>query len=263
MLIAAVSRGKQIFQALSAWILLPFSQSGRQLLGWLYSGQVIETVHATQSLPQLCWAQDGEDLLFADLFPASGFYVDIGANHPDRYSVTKLLYRRGWSGINVDASPGFKQLFDERRPNDTNIESLVGTPRTEVFYEFSESTLSTLNAARARQLQDLGWDLRGRRDVEVRDLNLLLQENMPLQTRIDLLSIDVEGEELNLLSTLDWGRWDIQRCLIEIVEPAHQIPDHPVAQQLFDQGFELTRVWGRSCLFEQNFQADELDRSLS
>lgn len=263
MLTAAVSRVKQIFRTLSAWILLPFTRGGRQLLAWLHSSQIFESAHATQSLPQLCWAQDGEDLLFAELFPASGFYVDLGANHPDRYSVTKLLYQRGWSGLNVDASPGFKQLFDSRRPSDTNVESLVGTPRNEIFYEFSESTLSTLNAARAQQLQELGWDLSGQRSVEVRDLNVLLQENMPLQTRIDLLSIDVEGEELNLLSTLDWSRWDIQRCLIEIVEPAYLIPEHPVARQLLDEGFELTRVWGRSCLFERNFQADELDRSLS
>jgi FkbM family methyltransferase len=263
MLAAAVSRMKQIIRALSAWIALPFSQGGRHLLAWLHSSQVFESAHATQSLPQLCWAQDGEDLLFAELFPASGFYVDIGANHPDRYSVTKLLYQRGWNGLNVDASPGFKQLFDSRRPNDTNIESLVGTPRTEMFYEFSESTLSTLNAARAKQLQQLGWELSGQRNVEVRDLNVLLQENMPPEKRIDLLSIDVEGEELNLLSTLDWDRWDIQRCLIEIVEPAYLIPEHLVAQQLLNQGFKLTRVWARSCLFERNFQADELDRSLS
>ncbi len=92
---------------------------------------------------------------------------------------------------------------------------------------------------------------------------MLLQDNMQSHTRIDLLSIDVEGEELNLLSTLDWDRWDIQRCLIEIVEPAYLIPEHPVARQLLNQGFKLTRVWGRSCLFERNFQADELDRSLN
>jgi len=258
-----VSRVKPILLALSAWIALPFSRGGRQLLTWLHHSQVFESARATHSLPQLCWAQDGEDLLFAELFPASGFYVDIGANHPDRYSVTKLLYQRGWHGLNVDASPGFRQLFDKRRPRDTNIESLVGTPRTEVFYEFSESTLSTLNAVRAQQLQELGWGLKGQRNVQVRDLNVLLQDNMQSHTRIDLLSIDVEGEELNLLSTLDWDRWDIQRCLIEIVEPAYLIPEHPVARQLLNQGFKLTRVWGRSCLFERNFQADELDRSLN
>ena len=263
MLTEAVSRAKQIFLALSAWIMLPFTRGGRQLLSWLHNGQVFETARTTQSLPQLCWAQDGEDLLFAELFPASGFYVDIGAHHPDRYSVTKLLYKRGWNGLNVDASPGFKTLFDMRRPRDTNVESLVGSPRTEVFYEFSESALSTLNAARANQLQQLGWQLRSQRNVEVRGLNILLQENIPPETRIDLLSIDVEGEELNLLSTLDWDRWDVQKCLIEIVEPAYLIPEHPVAQQLLHQGFELTRVWGRSCLFERNFQADKLNRSIS
>ena len=263
MLTAVVSRVKQIFRVLSAWVTLPFTRGGRQLLAWMHDGQVFESAQATQSLPQLCWAQDGEDLLFAELFPASGFYVDIGAHHPDRYSVTKLLYQRGWNGLNIDASPGFKQLFDKRRPRDTNIESLVGTPRTEVFYEFSESALSTLNPVRAKQLQQLGWELKGQRIAHVRDLNMLLQENMSLKKHIDLLSIDVEGEELNLLSTLDWDMWDIQRCLIEIVEPANLIPEHPVARQLLNQGFKLTRVWGRSCLFERNFKADELDRSLS
>jgi hypothetical protein len=263
MLTAEVSRVGQIFQTLSAWIMLPFSPGGRQLLAWLQNSRVFESTRATQSLPQLCWAQDGEDLLFAELFPASGFYVDVGAHHPDRYSVTKLLYQRGWNGLNIDASPGFKELFDSRRPSDTNIESLVGSPRTEVFYEFSESALSTLNATRAAQLQQLGWKLRCQRTVEVQELNVLLQENMSSETRIDLLSIDVEGEELNLLSTLDWDKWDVQKCLVEIVKPAYLIPEHPIAQQLIHQGFMLTRVWGRSCLFERNFQADELDRSLS
>jgi FkbM family methyltransferase len=242
---------------------MPFTRGGRQLLGWLSEGDVASTASLTGSLPQLSWAQDGEDLLFRDLFPSHGFYVDVGANHPDRYSVTKLLYQRGWSGLNVDASPGFKELFNKRRPRDINIESLVGKPRQETFYEFRESTLSTLNFARANQLQDLGWELIGSRTVEIRDLNSILKEQLGTGIDIDLLSLDVEGEELGILSDLKWDDWNIHRCLVEIVEPAFNVSHHPVATIITDQGFKLTRVWGRSCLFEREFEADELDRTLS
>ena len=31
-----------------------------------------------------------------------GCYVDIGCNHPIKYNNTYLLYKRGWTGINVD-----------------------------------------------------------------------------------------------------------------------------------------------------------------
>ncbi len=58
---------------------------------------------------QLSYAQEGEDLVLARLFGnqvESGFFVDIGAHHPVRYSNTYYFYRRGWTGLNVDALPG-------------------------------------------------------------------------------------------------------------------------------------------------------------
>lgn len=260
---ALVIRVKSASRAFINWLSLPFSKGGRHLLLWLSAGDVITSARDTGSLPQLSWAQDGEDLLFRDLFPSHGFYVDVGANHPDRYSVTKLLYKSGWAGLNIDASPGFKRLFDRRRPRDINIESLVGTPRKETFFEFRESTLSTLNSARAKQLQDLGWELIATQEVEVRDLDTILSEHLKPGSEIDLLSIDVEGEEAGILTNFNWTNWNIHRCLVEIVEPAFNVENHPVAQIVTKQGFQLTRVWGRSCLFEREFVADELDRSLT
>jgi hypothetical protein len=47
---------------------------------------------------------------------------------------------------------------------------------------------------------------------------------------------------------------------VEIVLPAYEVLDHPVARLLVDRGLRLTRVWGRSCLFERDFQHDPLQR---
>ena len=255
------NKGLRALNLIASWLSMPFTAGGRLVLQWTVERGVLEAAKSSQSMPQLSWSQDGEDLLFVELFPKKGFYVDVGANHPDRFSVTKSLYELGWRGINIDASPNFQALFDARRPQDTNIESLVGNSRIEHFFEFEESTLSTLNAARAQQLVGLGWKLRQEREVNVRDLNTILLEVLPPSSTIDLLSLDVEGEELNVLSGLNWHQWDIQRCLVEIVEPAYLVESHPVALVLIGHGFKLTRVWGRSCLFEREFQADELDRS--
>jgi hypothetical protein len=53
---------------------------------------------------------DGEDAILDSLYEGKpkykGFYLDIGAYHPLRYSNTHYFYEKGWNGINIDATPG-------------------------------------------------------------------------------------------------------------------------------------------------------------
>ena len=74
------------------------------------------------------YAQDSEDLLVLSLLGDSkppGFYVDVGAHHPARYSNTLLFYLKGWRGINIDALPGSMDLFRTWRPLDVNLEIAI------------------------------------------------------------------------------------------------------------------------------------------
>ena len=94
------------------------------------------------------YSQEGEDRILARLFESSGqgFYVDVGAHHPMRFSNTFLFYRRGWRGVNIDATPGSMRLFDRYRSRDTNIESGVGlTTGVVPFYVFNEPALNTFD----------------------------------------------------------------------------------------------------------------------
>ena len=52
---------------------------------------------------QRSYAQEGEDLLLERILgkQGKGFYVDVGAHHPVRFSNTFLFYKRGWRGINI------------------------------------------------------------------------------------------------------------------------------------------------------------------
>ena len=58
-----------------------------------------------------------------------GFYVDVGAFHPTLFSNTYFFYLNGWRGLNIEARPGSKQLFDKLRPKDINVEIGVSRER--------------------------------------------------------------------------------------------------------------------------------------
>src|SRR2546423_8590334 len=92
------------------------------------------------------FSQFGEDLALLRYFEERrGFYVDIGAHHPVRFSNTYLLYQRGWSGINVDANADALDLFRSRRPRDVNLHAAVSDIVQEVeFSVYEESALSRI-----------------------------------------------------------------------------------------------------------------------
>lgn len=70
------------------------------------------------------YALQGEDLILKEIFHQvkNGFYVDVGAHHPFKFSNTYFFYKRGWRGINIDALPHSMNLFNQFRPRDINVE---------------------------------------------------------------------------------------------------------------------------------------------
>ena len=56
----------------------------------------------------------------------NGFYVDVGAAHPDTNSVTRAFYDRGWSGINVEPTVELSLRLKAARPRDINVQIALG-----------------------------------------------------------------------------------------------------------------------------------------
>ena len=58
---------------------------------------------------QSSYAQEGEDLIINRMIYGKidqGFFVDVGAHHPKRFSNTYFFYKKGWKGISIEARPG-------------------------------------------------------------------------------------------------------------------------------------------------------------
>lgn len=191
--------------------------------------------------PNLCYGQDGEDLVLDRMLERQpvGFYVDVGAHHPIRFSNTYLFYRRGWRGINIDAEPGSMQQFRKLRPRDVNVESGVAMESGKLpYFRFNEPALNTFDYAEAKLKDRPPYRLVEQVDVAVRRLDDLLAEYLPPGQAIDFLTIDVEGKDREVLESNDWCLYRPRFILAETLRTDMlHISSCPVVQFLARQGY--------------------------
>lgn len=205
--------------------------------------------------PQLCFAQDGEDLILDRMLETqkNGFYVDVGAHHPLRFSNTYLFYQRGWRGINIDAEPGSMRLFNKFRPNDINIESGVSDKAGYMtYYRFNEPALNTFNEMEARLKNRLPYRIIQERTILVRRLDEILLENLGQYQQIDFLSVDVEGMDCEVLKSNDWSKFRPRFILVETLRTdLMNLSKCPVVQFLKGKGYKAVAKAYNTTFFER------------
>lgn len=166
----------------------------------------------------LSYSQEGEDMILARIFEnkIQGFYVDIGAHHPQRFSNTMIFYKRGWRGINIDAMPGSMAPFFAERPLDINLEAAV-SDKSELltFHIFKEPALNTFSESLAQEYITSNNEILYKKEIKTRPLESLLDEYLPPNQEIDFLSIDVEGLDLEVLKSNNWTKYRPQIILFE------------------------------------------------
>lgn len=169
----------------------------------------------------LSFSQEGEDLILHRLLKGKkrGFYVDIGAHHPHRFSNTYKFYLEGWVGINIDPLPGSMHLFNKLRPNDINIEMAIlnDNSTSSTYYMFDEPAYNTFNKTRAQEVS-LYAKLINQKEVVSMSLEKALDSYLPENTVIDFISIDVEGYDLQVLQSNNWDRYRPTFIVIESLE---------------------------------------------
>ncbi len=187
------------------------------------------------------FGQEGEDIALERIFVGQdhGVYVDVGAHHPFRFSNTYWAYRRGWSGLNIDATPGFDAAFRRWRRRDVNVAAFISTEEGErEFTVFDEPALNTGTRGRiemlARDGNRIGQSIR----VPAFRLDALLHRYLPRDTQIDFLSIDVEGSEMEVLRSNDWIRFRPRVVIVEVLHTTlASIDDASAIRFLVDLGY--------------------------
>jgi len=188
----------------------------------------------------ISYAQNYEDVILSRIFAhiKKGFYVDIGAHHPEVDSVTKLFYERGWNGINIEPVGESFKLFEAERIRDINLNVACGNSNRLIkLYQFEESSLSTISNVIADQHLVSGRRYKNR-IVTLRVLDDILEECKVGD--IHFLKIDVEGAEKDVLSGIDLRRYRPWVILVEATEPNKTKMNHEEWEFLLnDAGYKF------------------------
>jgi len=142
---------------------------------------------------------------------STGYFVEVGANHPRIGSQTWRFEQAGWDGVLVEPQPDLAEELRRHR-------------RARVF---AVACSSPENDGRRLPFYVAGWLSALDRDrmapgavpqevieVPVMTLDRILDE-AGAPAGIDLLSIDVEGHELEVLRGFDFVRWRPRLILLE------------------------------------------------
>lgn len=198
-------------------------------------------------------SQFGEDMMLRGFFgnKKNGFYVDIGAHHPIFYSNTYHFYLRGWSGINIEATPEVITLFNKKRPRDKNLNVCVGESSENLvtFYEFDQPALNTTQSEVAKESEAKGFKLVRKREMQTQNINELLKEKLPSNKQIDFLTIDIEGLDFVVLQTLDFEHFSPKAIVVEDHNFKIEKPHSNILSLLQSKGYTLEGKCGPSLMF--------------
>ena len=128
------------------------------------------------------------------------------------------MYKKGWSGLNIDVDKESIEQFNKLRKRDENVQSLVTSKddeEKELFFYHKRSAINTLS-------KDLA-ELRGNNYKEIKrikgkSLNYLIENSKLKNFKINLMSIDIENYEFEALKYFDFKKYNIDVIVTEITD---------------------------------------------
>ena len=193
------------------------------------------------------YSQAGEDAVIRFLFNDFGKkqiqYLDLGTNIPDNGNNTYLFYRNGSGGVCVEADSSLIDKIKTVRPGDKVINAGVSVSEEKEadFYIFNEPAINTFDKKEAEYRSSFGnYKIVKVVKVPLININELIKNNF--NTYPDLLSIDIEGLDLDVLKSLDYTNYPIPVICVETCTYSenHIRPkDLTIAAFMITQGYEV------------------------
>ena len=176
------------------------------------------------SFRKTSYSQCGEDLIIRVIFSSvlkkyRPTYLDIGAYHPFKFSNTYLFYKFGSRGINIEPNPTSFESLRKYRSKDVNLNIGVGEKSAVMdYYRMASSALNTFSPSEAQRMNtEEGIKILGTLQVQVKTISEVLEES-GFNEFPDFLSLDVEGNDLDLLQTINYQESSPNVICVETVQ---------------------------------------------
>lgn len=195
------------------------------------------------------FSQTGEDILISKTIStflkkiksnAGGFYIDVGCNEPIIKSNTFRFYLERWKGITIDANAALIDKHKKIRKMDIPICAAVSdTVKEVVFYKSNTNAVSTISNEFYALNKDR-WKYTQEEKLTTRTLTSILDENLPQDTEIDFMSVDVEGIDLEVLQGMNFEKYRPKLIIIELHGfSVDNKEKYPIYQLLTSNGYRL------------------------
>lgn len=204
------------------------------------------------------YSQEGEDMVlrgfYADRKGYKGFYVDVGALHPYRFSNTLYFYKKGWRGINIEPTPNAMKLFRIFRKRDINLNAGISETKGKLkFYCFDDPALNSFSEEISLERdRTTKYKILQTIDIETSRLSDILDKHLPVDKKIDFLNIDAEGLDLMVLKSNNWEKYRPEYILVEDFINLEKINDSPTYNFLSNKGYTLLAKTSRTSIFRSS-----------
>ena len=194
----------------------------------------------------------GEDVFVRRFFKktSKGFYVDVGAYHPTKGSLTYDLYKNNWKGMNIDLSKISIDLFNISRPKDINLRTAVTDFDGKTFF-YENSPINQQNSlienSNAKKIE-----------IDCYKLNTIL-DNHKIQ-KVDYLNIDAEGNDFKVISTFDFKKYKPSLVSIEYNDYNFEnLIGSDINILMEKNGFKIISKFGVTCFYAHKENIDKIE----
>jgi FkbM family methyltransferase len=173
-------------------------------------------------------------ILKAFEYAADGFYIEVGANDPRQNSLTYILERLGWTGMLIDPLRKCYEKLVRDRPRSRCFHCACVSAEKIGKITLHAPDPASVVATVEKNVDDFDITYGYTETCDAVTLESLVQQVGP--TRIDFLSLDTEGTELDVLQGFDLRRHRPRLILLE--DKLYNLAKH---QYLVGQGYRLVK----------------------
>ena len=195
----------------------------------------------------------GEEILVNRIFKNIdlGFYVDVGALNPRVGSLTYQLYKKGWSGINIDLTEENIKLFKLTRKRDVSIQIAV-SDKKKILKSYIFDVGSGLNTLEKKYAENWSKKINKKyKTVKIRSdtLTSIISDNTSSKN-FEYLNIDVESHEIKVLKGFDFKQFRPKLITVEIHgNEIEIIKKSDVYKFLISKKYKLVSFYHLTCFF--------------
>lgn len=212
-------------------------------------GEALRQIHAVSNMlasTPLCFSQSGQDRMMDRLFDGKrdGVFVDVGGYDGVTGSNTLFFEMfRGWSGVLIEPSPTQLERASMVRKCPCLGAAIAGEIGTSDFIDVTSGYTQMsgfLDSYDSKLLTKVRANPQHKETIHTLPKqtlqSVLKEQNL---NKIDFISVDVEGGEIDILTDFPYGDFDIDVFCIENNAQSSNLP-----QLMKSKGYELLEFIG-------------------